>query len=410
MSESTGSGTEVLGQVPDQVNSQAEHTAVADSQTQAATPLVVTPQLAKFDQPLTLDCGQVLGAHELVFETYGTLNNDRTNAVLVCHALSGDHHAAGKHSTDDEKSGWWDSCIGPGKAIDTDRFFVVCSNNLGGCRGSTGPLSVNPQTGVLYGPDFPIVTCGDWVNSQKMLMEHLGLDHWTAVVGGSLGAMQGLQWAIDYPDLVDHILLVASAPKLSAQNVAFNEVARQAIMTDPEFHEGRYFDHNTVPRRGLMLARMLGHITYLSEDAMREKFGRELRADKLNFNYEVEFQVESYLRYQGASFVDRFDANTYLLMTKALDYFDPARAFNNDLVTAFEQIKARALVISFTSDWRFSSERSEEIVNAMMLAGLNVSSTIIQSISGHDSFLMPIADYTDTIASWLGNIQLRDRV
>lgn len=367
----------------------------------------MTPQMARFDQPLTLDCGQVLDSHELIYETYGTLNDKKNNAVLVCHALSGDHHAAGKHKTDDKKLGWWDSCIGPGKAIDTNRFFIVSSNNLGGCRGSTGPLSINPKTGSPYGPEFPIVTCGDWVNSQKMLMEHLGLDHWAAVVGGSLGAMQGLQWAIDYPDLVDNILLVASAPKLSAQNVAFNEVARQAIMTDPEFHGGRYFEHNTVPKRGLMLARMLGHITYLSEDAMHEKFGRELRVEKLNFNYGVEFQVESYLRHQGASFVDRFDANTYLLMTKALDYFDPAGDYDNNLVKAFEQIKARVMVISFTSDWRFSTERSEEIVNAMMLAGCNVSSTIIQSISGHDSFLMPIDDYTDSIATWLGSITLR---
>ncbi len=371
---------------------------------------VVTPQIASFKEPLALDCGQVLNSHELIFETYGTLNKQKNNAVLVCHALSGDHHAAGKHHTDDEKSGWWDSCIGPGKAIDTNKFYVVSSNNIGGCRGSTGPLTVNPETGKYYGPDFPIVTCRDWVASQKMLMRYLGLDHWAAVVGGSLGAMQGLQWAIDYPDYVDHILLVASAPKLSAQNVAFNEVARQAIMTDPEFHGGRYFEHDTVPKRGLMLARMLGHITYLSEDAMREKFDRDLRVEKFNYNYDVEFQVESYLRYQGASFVNRFDANTYLLMTKALDYFDPAGEYDNNLVTAFEQIKARALVISFTSDWRFSSERSEEIVNAMMAAGLNVSSTIIQSISGHDSFLMPIKDYTDSISSWLGNITLRDSV
>lgn len=368
---------------------------------------VVTPQVATFDQALTLDCGQVLPSHELVFETYGTLNEEKNNAILVCHALSGDHHAAGKHHIDDEKPGWWDSCIGPGKAIDTNRFYVVSSNNLGGCRGSTGPLSINPETGKQYGPDFPIVTCSDWVRSQKMLMEHLELDHWAAIVGGSLGAMQGMQWAIDYPDLADNILLVASAPKLSAQNVAFNEVARQAIMTDPEFHDGRYFEHNTVPKRGLMLARMLGHITYLSEDAMHEKFGRELRTEKLNFNYDVEFQVESYLRYQGASFVDRFDANTYLLMTKALDYFDPAADFDNNLVTAFERIKAKVMVISFTSDWRFSSERSEEIVNAMMVAGCNVSSTIVQSISGHDSFLMPIKDYTDSIASWLGSVKLR---
>ncbi len=368
---------------------------------------VVTPQVARFDHALTLDCGQVLEHHELVFETYGTLNEQKNNAILVCHALSGDHHAAGKHHASDEKVGWWDSCIGPGKALDTDRFFFVSSNNLGGCRGSTGPLSVNPETGKLYGPDFPIVTCNDWVNSQKMLMEHLGLSHWAAVVGGSLGAMQSLQWAIQYPELVDHILLVASAPKLSAQNVAFNEVARQAIMTDPEFHEGRYFEHDTVPKRGLMLARMLGHITYLSEDAMKEKFGRELRVEKLNYNYDVEFQVESYLRHQGASFVDRFDANTYLLMTKALDYFDPAADFDNDLVEAFKQIKARAMVISFTSDWRFSSERSEEIINAMMLARCNVSSCIIQSISGHDSFLMPIDDYIQSIKAWFASVVLR---
>jgi len=369
---------------------------------------IVTPKLARFDQPLSLDCGQVLPLHELVYETYGTLNAEKNNAVLVCHALSGDHHAAGKHSSEDKKSGWWDSCIGPGKAIDTNRFFVVSSNNIGGCRGSTGPLSTNPASGKHYGPDFPIVTCKDWVRSQKLLMQHLGLSHWAAVVGGSLGAMQGMQWAIDYPDLIDHLLLVASAPKLSAQNVAFNEVARQAIITDPEFHEGRYFEHNTVPRRGLMLARMLGHITYLSEDAMHEKFGRELSADKLNFNYDVEFQVESYLRYQGASFVDRFDANTYLLMTKALDYFDPARDYDNNLVRAFERIRAKTMVISFTSDWRFSSERSEEIVNAMMLAGCKVSSSIIQSNSGHDSFLMPIDDYVQCIKSWLSSVTLRN--
>ena len=368
---------------------------------------VVTPQTVRFDEALPLDCGQVLQSHELVYETYGQLNAEKNNAVLVCHALSGDHHAAGLHHIDDEKTGWWDSCIGPGKAIDTNRFYVVCSNNIGGCQGSTGPMSVNPDNGQIYGPEFPLVTCKDWVRSQKMLMNYLGLDHWAAVVGGSLGAMQGLQWAIDYPDLVDHILLVASAAKLTAQNIAFNEVARQAIMTDPDFHQGRYFEHNTVPKRGLMLARMLGHITYLSEDAMHEKFGRGLKAEKPNYNFDVEFQVESYLRHQGASFVDRFDANTYLLMTKALDYFDPALDYNDNLVDAFKRIKAKALVISFTSDWRFSTERSEEIVNALMLAERDVSSCIIQSISGHDSFLMPIEDYTQSVGSWLGNVKLR---
>ena len=368
---------------------------------------VVTPQTVRFDEALPLDCGQVLQSHELVYETYGQLNAEKNNAVLVCHALSGDHHAAGLHHIDDAKTGWWDSCIGPGKAIDTNRFYVVCSNNIGGCQGSTGPMSVNPDNGQIYGPEFPLVTCKDWVRSQKMLMNYLGLDHWAAVVGGSLGAMQGLQWAIDYPDLVDHILLVASAAKLTAQNIAFNEVARQAIMTDPDFHQGRYFEHNTVPKRGLMLARMLGHITYLSEDAMHEKFGRGLKAEKPNYNFDVEFQVESYLRHQGASFVDRFDANTYLLMTKALDYFDPALDYNDNLVDAFKRIKAKALVISFTSDWRFSTERSEEIVNALMLAERDVSSCIIQSISGHDSFLMPIEDYTQSVGSWLGNVKLR---
>ncbi len=368
---------------------------------------VVSPQIANLDQPLLLQCGKTLRQHQLIYETYGTLNADGSNALLVCHALSGDHHAAGIHSRDDKKPGWWDSCIGPGKAMDTDKYFIVSSNNIGGCRGSTGPLSTDPETGQIFGPDFPLVTCKDWVNSQKMLMEHLGIDHWAAVVGGSLGAMQAMQWAIDYPDLVDHILLIASAAKLTAQNTAFNEVARQAIMTDPDFCEGRYYAHNKIPARGLMLARMLGHITYLSEDAMSEKFGRELRTEKLKFNYEVEFQVESYLRYQGAAFVNRFDANTYLLMTKALDYFDPAYDFDNDLVKAFQQIRAKVMVISFTSDWRFSVERSEEIVNALMRARCDVSSAIIESNSGHDSFLMPIDDYVTSIKCWLNNITLR---
>jgi homoserine O-acetyltransferase len=368
---------------------------------------IVTPQTAQLDSPLLLQCGQTLPRHELVYETYGELNADRSNAILVCHALSGDHHAAGKHQADDKKYGWWHSCIGPGKAIDSDRYFIVSSNNLGGCRGSSGPMTINPDTGEPFGPDFPIVTCKDWVQSQKMLMEHLGIDHWAAVVGGSLGAMQAMQWAIDFPELVDHILLVASAAKLTAQNTAFNEVARQAIRTDPHFYDGRYYLHNKVPERGLMLARMLGHITYLSEDAMSEKFGRELRSDKLNFNYGVEFQVESYLRYQGESFVNRFDANTYLLMTKALDYFDPAADYGNDLVAAFKRIKAKAMVISFTSDWRFSTQRSEEIVDAMMLANCDVSSAIIEANQGHDSFLLPIEDYVMSIKSWLNHITLR---
>jgi len=368
---------------------------------------VVTPQKVQFTTPILLQCGETLPSHELIYETYGTLNSDRSNAILVCHALSGDHHAAGIHSNDDRKPGWWDSCIGPGKAIDTNRYFVVCSNNLGGCRGSTGPNTINPASGELYGPDFPMVTCKDWVVSQHMLMQHLGLNHWAAVAGGSLGAMQALQWAIDFPDCVDHILQVASAAKLTAQNTAFNEVARQAILSDPEFHGGRYYLHDKVPATGLKLARMLGHITYLSEDAMSEKFGRELRSDKLNFNYGVEFQVESYLRYQGESFVNRFDANTYLLMTKALDYFDPAADYDNDLVKAFRQINARSLVVSFTSDWRFSPQRSNEIVDALMLADRQVSSVIVEANQGHDSFLLPIEDYVTSVGSWLNHIELR---
>lgn len=367
----------------------------------------VNPQTAHFKQPLLLECGKTLTEHSLVYETYGTPNAEGSNAVLICHALSGDHHAAGYHSSEDKKPGWWDACIGPGKAIDTDRYFVVCPNNLGGCRGSTGPLSNNPDNGRQYGPDFPIVTCRDWVFSQKMLMEHLQLDHWAAVAGGSLGAMQALQWSIDLPDLVDHVLLIAGAAKLTAQNTAFNEVARQAIVTDPDFHDGRYFEHGKVPARGLKLARMVGHITYLSEDAMREKFGRELRADKLAYTYDVEFQVESYLRHQGASFVGRFDANTYLLMTKALDYFDPAAQFNDNLVDAFKTIRARALVIAFTSDWRFSPDRSGEIVDALMLAGRDVSSAVIESSMGHDSFLMPIDDYINTVRTWMNHMVLR---
>src|SRR3990172_8059360 len=298
---------------------------------------IVTPQQQVFTAPLALDCGRALTQYQLVYETYGTLNAARSNVILICHALSGDHHAAGYHSPDDKKPGWWDSCIGPGKPFDTRRFFVVSPNNLGGCKGSTGPTTVNPATGKPYGPDFPIITVRDWVNSQARLGEALGITQWAAVIGGSLGGMQSLQWAMDYPDGLRHAIVIAAAPKLSAQNIAFNEIARQAIMSDPDFHDGHYYEHAVTPRRGLMLARMLGHITYLSDDAMRAKFGRELREGKLNFGFDVEFQVESYLRYQGQSFVERFDPNTYLLMTKALDYFDPAAEFDHSLSAALKR-------------------------------------------------------------------------
>jgi homoserine O-acetyltransferase len=323
---------------------------------------------------------------------------------LICHALSGDHHAAGYHSLEERKPGWWDAAIGPGKPFDTNRFFVVCCNNLGGCRGSTGPNTVNPETGALYGPDFPIVTVKDWVRSQARLADRLGIDAWAAVIGGSLGGMQAMQWAIDFPERIRHALVIAAAPRLSAQNIAFNEVARQAILSDPEFHEGRFSEHGVVPRRGLMLARMLGHITYLSDEGMGIKFGRELHEGKLNFNFGSEFQVESYLRYQGRSFVERFDANTYLLMTKTLDYFDPASDFDHDLTEAFHRAQARFLVVSFTTDWRFSPARSREIVRTLVAAGRDVSYAEIEAEHGHDAFLMPIPRYTETLRAYMERV------
>ena len=365
---------------------------------------LVTPRTHVFDAPLALDCGRTLPRFELIYETYGELNPARDNAVLVCHALSGDHHAAGYHSLSDRKPGWWEAAIGPGKPLDTNRFFIVAPNNLGGCKGSTGPASINPETGRPYGADFPIVTVRDWVRSQALLADALGIAQWAAVVGGSLGGMQVMQWAIDLPERLRHAVVIAAAPKLSAQNIAFNEVARQAIMSDPDFHAGHFYEHGTVPRRGLMLARMLGHITYLSDSAMREKFGRELREGRLNFGFDVEFQVESYLHYQGQSFVDRFDANTYLLMTKALDYFDPAAEFDHDLAAAFRRAQARFLVISFTSDWRFSPERSREIVRALLDADRAVSYAEIEATQGHDAFLLPIPQYMKVLGSYLRRV------
>ncbi|MES0872528.1 homoserine O-succinyltransferase MetX [Sinimarinibacterium thermocellulolyticum] len=365
---------------------------------------LVMPRRVPITQPLTLDCGRTLPQHELMIETYGTLNAARSNAVLVCHALSGDHHAAGYHDISDRKPGWWESCIGPGKPIDTRRFFVVSLNNLGGCRGSTGPNSLNPATGKPYGPDFPLLTVRDWVRSQALLADALGIRRWAAVVGGSLGGMQVMQWTIDQPERVAHALVIAAAPKLSAQNIAFNEIARQAILSDPNFHGGRFYDHGVVPTHGLKLARMLGHITYLSDEAMRAKFGRLQRGNQFSFNFDVEFEVESYLRYQGQSFVERFDANTYLLMTKALDYFDPAREFGDDLAAAFRRAQARFLVIAFSSDWRFSPQRSREIVQALVRAGRDVSYALIESTLGHDDFLMPIPQYLRVLRDYLDRV------
>jgi homoserine O-acetyltransferase len=365
---------------------------------------IVTPQTLHFAEPLLLECGKTLEQYDIAYETYGELNAARNNAVLICHALSGDQHAAGYYSLDDKKPGWWDSAIGPGKPIDTRHFFVVSLNNLGGCKGSTGPNTKKPGSDTYWGPDFPILTVRDWVNSQQRLMQRLGLDSWRAVIGGSLGGMQVLQWAIEYPEQIKHALVIAAAAKLSAQNIAFNEVARQAIQSDPDFHAGHYLEHHSIPRRGLMLARMLGHITYLSDNAMREKFGRELREGKLSFGFDVDFQVESYLRYQGRSFVERFDANTYLLMTKALDYFDPAREYDDNLVTALERASARFFVISFTSDWRFAPERSREIVKALLAARKQVSYVEIEAEHGHDAFLVPIPHYMTVFASYMKSI------
>jgi homoserine O-acetyltransferase len=365
---------------------------------------LITPETLHFSEPLELDSGHALPEYQIVYETYGTLNEDKSNAILICHALSGDHHAAGYHSMDDRKPGWWDSAIGPGKPFDTNKFFIVSSNNLGGCKGSTGPNTINRATGKNYGSDFPIVTVKDWVKSQALLSDKLGIEQWAAVIGGSLGGMQVLRWAIDYPERLRNAVVIAAAPRLSAQNIAFNEVARQAIMTDPDFHDGHFYEHEVVPERGLKLARMLGHITYLSDEAMRDKFGRELREGKINFDFGTEFQVESYLRYQGQAFVNRFDANTYLLMTKALDYFDPAADFNDDLAKAFANTAARFFVASFTTDWRFSPERSREIVRALLDADKDVSYVEITAPQGHDAFLMPIPRYFDALSAFMNTV------
>ena len=372
----------------------------------AASVGLVEPQLAHYDRPLALQCKAELSSFDLIYETYGTLNAAHSNAVLVCHALSGDHHAAGYHSSD-VKPGWWDNCIGPGKPIDTDKLFVLALNNLGGCNGSTGPLAIDPATGQPWGARFPAVTVKDWVRSQAMLADTLGIERFAAVVGGSLGGMQALQWAIDYPQRIAHAIVIAAAPKLSAQNIAFNEIARQAILADPDYLDGRYFQADKRPRKGLMLARMLGHVTYLSDDGMGERFGRELKSGDIGLAQDVQFQVESYLRYQGASFSNRFDANTYLLMTRALDYFDPTLEFGGDLVRALASCAARFLVLSFSSDWRFSPARSEEIVNALVAAGKDVASATIESPHGHDSFLLPNERYFDVLGGYMDVVAAR---
>jgi len=366
----------------------------------------VLAQKARFDAPLALRSGATLPSYELAYETYGKLNAARSNAVLVCHALNASHHVAGFYEEEKSNLGWWDNLVGPGKPLDTSRFFVVGSNYLGSCFGSTGPASTNPATGKPWGADFPVVTVEDWVEAQARLADRLGIERFAAVMGGSLGAMQALQWTLSHPDRVRHSLVIAAAPKLSAQNIAFNEVARQAIMTDPDFHGGHYYEKGVVPARGLRIARMIGHITYLSNDAMMEKFGRVLRRGSLGFDFGTDFEIESYLRYQGEKFSSYFDANTYLRITKALDYFDPAADFGGDLAKALARARAAFLVVSFKSDWRFAPERSREIVRALLDNRRIVSYLEIDAPGGHDAFLLEDRRYHAALRAYFANIEL----
>jgi len=365
----------------------------------------VSAQQMHFAEPLPLRSGAVLRDYTLMFETYGTLDATRSNAVLVCHALNASHHVAGVYADQPKNVGWWDNLIGPGKPLDTDRFFVVCVNNPGSCFGSTGPMHVNPDTGRPYGSDFPVVTVEDWVDAQARVLDRLGITQLAAVMGGSLGGMQALGWTLQYPERVRHALVIASAPNLSAQNIAFNEVARRAIVTDPDFHGGHFYAHGVVPKRGLTVARMIGHITYLSDDSMEAKFGRTLRAAELSYStQEIEFQIESYLRYQGDKFSEYFDANTYLLITRALDYFDPAREFEGNLSSALSRAQAKFLVVSFTTDWRFSPLRSREIVKALLDNRRDVSYAEIDAPHGHDAFLLDDARYHGVVRAYYANI------
>ena len=364
---------------------------------------VATPQLARFDVPLPLACGRALAGYEIAFETYGTLNADRSNAVLICHALNASHHVAGYYAGEPDNVGWWDNMIGPGRPLDTDRFFVVGVNNLGSCFGSTGPLSIDPGTGKPYGASFPLVTVEDWVDSQAALADRLGIARWAAVMGGSLGGMQALAWATRYPDRIRHALVIAAAPNLSAENIAFNEVARQAILTDPEFFDGQFEAHGVKPRRGLRVARMIGHITYLSDEQMEAKFGRQLRDGK-KFSFAPEFQIESYLRYQGEKFAEYYDANTYLRITKALDYFDPASDYGGDLAKALAPARCEFLVVAFTTDWRFPAARSREIVKALVHDWRHVSYAEIVAPHGHDAFLLDDPQYHAVVGAYFDRV------
>ncbi len=397
-------------------------------------PMIATPLAMHFAEALPLQSGASLRDYTLAYETYGTLNAERSNAVLICHALNASHHVAGVYEGQAKSEGWWDNMIGPGKPVDTNHFFVIGVNNLGSCFGSTGPMHTHPDTGKVYGADFPVVTVEDWVNAQARLLDQLGIQQLAAVMGGSLGGMQALSWTLQHPNRVRHAVVVASAPNLTAENIAFNEVARRAIVTDPDFHGGHFYDHGVVPQRGLRIARMVGHITYLSDDVMNEKFGRELKAttrnvaggalppagtskavsetatagdatrDYLYTTQDVEFQIESYLRYQGDKFSEYFDANTYLLITRALDYFDPARTYGGDLSSALARTQAKFLLVSFTTDWRFSPARSREMVRALLDNQRDVSYAEIDAPHGHDAFLLDDARYMNVVRSYFERI------
>ena len=364
-----------------------------------------------FEAALPLQSGAQIRDYRLAYETYGSLNAQRSNAVLICHALNASHHVAGVYADAPHNVGWWDNMIGPGKPVDTNRFFVIGVNNLGSCFGSTGPMDRHPDTGLVYGADFPVVTVEDWVKAQALLLDALGIAQLAAVMGGSLGGMQALSWTLQYPERVKHAVMVASAPNLNAENIAFNEVARRAIVTDPDFHGGHFYAQGVLPKRGLRIARMIGHITYLSDDVMNTKFGRALRDAALDsatgYKYstqDVEFQIESYLRYQGDKFSDYFDANTYLLITRALDYFDPAHAFGGDLSAALARARCKFLLVSFTTDWRFSPARSREMVQALINGQRDVSYAEIDAPHGHDAFLLEDARYLNLVRAYFEQI------
>jgi homoserine O-acetyltransferase/O-succinyltransferase len=372
---------------------------------------IATQQFKSFDAVLPLQSGASIRGYTLAYETYGTLNAAKSNAVLVCHALNASHHVAGVYAGQDKSEGWWDNMIGPGKPLDTNKFFVIGVNNLGSCFGSTGPMHVNPDTGAVYGADFPVVTVEDWVSAQARLLDAMGIDVLAAVMGGSLGGMQALSWALQYPQRVRHAVVVASAPNLTAENIAFNEVARRAIVTDPDFCGGNFYQQGVIPKRGLRIARMIGHITYLSDDVMNEKFGRQLR-EGMDLKYstqDIEFQIESYLRYQGDKFADYFDANTYLLITRALDYFDPAKAYGGNLSAALARAQAKFLLVSFSTDWRFSPKRSRELVKALIDNNQSLSYAEIDAPHGHDAFLLDDPRYTGVVSSYFNSIDMENQ-